>query len=217
MTPLSAPQQTDMKRKHRAKAKEVPPTIPLPTFHATPSPSDSPVHDVTVLPLPTMEERSGLTWVVDTRPRRQLESLCYIRLRVGTLSTGVGRLGQVVMLRRHWVTFAVSDAPAYCTLRVPIPWAKLNDLASVAHTSHFFDLPKLPRPHPSFRDIPHFENDEENPYEFEIWDDEIPDIESRLERIKNAPRSLRNRHPSCHRSTERAPEGESNDTRTSGM
>ncbi|KAH9929356.1 uncharacterized protein B0H18DRAFT_1117401 [Fomitopsis serialis] len=141
-----------------------------------------------------MEERVGLTWIIDTRPKRQLGTSALIRLHTNTQGSGTGRLAQIVTLRKHWATFSIIGSQTTCNLRVPIPWAQLDALQSHAHTTHYTSLPALPRPHHSFLHLPPFLSDSENPYEFEVWDDgEEESAQLSLTRITNALRHTRNR------------------------
>ncbi|KAH9915982.1 uncharacterized protein B0H18DRAFT_1124525 [Fomitopsis serialis] len=179
------------KRSHKRKAKTAPPIIPLPRLQTTPL--SGPVLEIDVLPIPTMEERIGLTWVVDNRPRHQLACSTLVKLRTSTQLSGVGRLAQIVTLRKHWATFSITGSQVTCSLRVPIPWTRLSALESHAHTKHYPNLPSTPRPHLAFRSLPPFLNDLESPYEFDTWDDEQPGAEASLTQITNAARKRRPR------------------------
>ncbi|KAH9835159.1 uncharacterized protein C8Q71DRAFT_106740 [Rhodofomes roseus] len=115
----------------------------------------------------TGEGKANLTWVVKTRPIKQLGKRQHLTLEIDSQRSGVGKLTSVVELRRHWILFTVSGGPFLCNLRVPVPWAALDDLESFTHSKLYFTLPVLPRPHEEFRRNPLFTNDEENPYAFE--------------------------------------------------
>ena len=146
-----------------------------------------------VQPQPVLEERNGLTWVVDERPSIQLGKGQHILLETDEQQSGIGRLEQrVVALKRHWIVFAISGAPNASYLRVPTPWAALDALEGLTHSRHYFSLPALPCPHPAFRSIPAFADEKVNPYEFDVWDEDIPELERRLCRIGNyRPQALR--------------------------
>jgi len=130
-----------------------------------------------------MGEGKGLTWVVKSRPAKQLGKRQHIVLQSDSKRSGVGRLTSVVEMRRHWVLFTVSGGPYPCNVRVPVPWAALDDLESFTHAKLYFTLPTLPRPHAEFERIPLFTNDEENPYEFELGEGRALDAERRYARI----------------------------------
>ncbi|KAH9924215.1 uncharacterized protein B0H18DRAFT_1120068 [Fomitopsis serialis] len=74
-----------------------------------------------------------------------------------------------------------------CNLRVPIPWAALNGLEDVTHSHNHFDLACMLPPHPTFQRIPLFNDDAENPYEFELGDchGDVASFEKRLANIAN--------------------------------
>ncbi|KAH9839783.1 uncharacterized protein C8Q71DRAFT_855094 [Rhodofomes roseus] len=154
------------------------PSLPLPPALET-------AVSVTVLPLPTVGNGRGLTWTVDDRPAEQLQKGKRITMRTDTQTSGIGRLSAISDLRRHWVTFTVAGATQPFNLRVPIPWASLEDLESYTHQHHYFDLPNLPPPHRFYADRPAFLDDKENPYEFDINEDDIPSLTNRLDSITN--------------------------------
>ncbi|KAH9918112.1 uncharacterized protein B0H18DRAFT_958033 [Fomitopsis serialis] len=167
----------------RKRQQPTPPITPLPQLIIPLS--HLPIIDVEVTEQPTMEERNGLTWIVKDRPLKQLAKQQLIRLCTDSQRSGVGRLSQIVTLRRHWITFAISGARSYCTLRVPVPWVALDNIEGRSHASTYATLPNLPRPHPSFRHLPSFRNDGENPYEFDIEEEELEELDRRLRRIAN--------------------------------
>ncbi|TFY67455.1 hypothetical protein EVJ58_g1601 [Rhodofomes roseus] len=135
--------------------------------------------------VPTMGEGKGLTWIVQSRPEIQLGKRQHVVLKTNAQRSGVGRLTSVADLRRHWVIFTVSGAPHSCNLRVPIPWAALDDLEGFTHSKFYFTLPALPRPHAEFSS-PIFTSDEENPYEFELGERAESRSERLIARITNA-------------------------------
>ncbi|TFY55162.1 hypothetical protein EVJ58_g8418, partial [Rhodofomes roseus] len=100
-------------------------------------------------------------------------------------NTGTGRLSATSDLRRHWITFTIIGATLPCNLRVPIPWAHLEELESFTHQRNYFALNKSPPPHESFKHIPPFQDDDTNPYEFDITWDDTRAYEERLARISN--------------------------------
>ncbi|KAH9837265.1 uncharacterized protein C8Q71DRAFT_723553 [Rhodofomes roseus] len=166
-------------------AKRRPP-YPLPSLDLPPT--DEPTIIIKVLPHPIIGRGigRGLTWTADERPAEQLKKGKSIKLCTTTQTSGLGRLSAISDLRRHWVTFAVAGAAQPCNLRVPIPWAALGDLEGFTHQYHYFSLPSLPPPHHTFTNRPAFQNDSENPYEFDIEEDEIPSLANRIANIINA-------------------------------
>ncbi|KAI0733080.1 hypothetical protein C8Q72DRAFT_792727 [Fomitopsis betulina] len=184
----------EQKRTRRRKGTSGPAQlIPLPRFSIENTTEVRNIVTVRVQPQPALEERNGLTWVVDARPSNQLGKGQYILLETNDQQSGIGRLEQrVVGLKRHWIVFAISGAPNASYLRVPTPWAALDALEGLTHSRHYFSLPALPCPHPSFRSIPAFADEKVNPYEFDVWDEDIPELERRLYRIGNyRPQALR--------------------------
>ena len=184
----------DEQRRRKKKAASGPgQPIPLPRLSIENTAEVQNIVTVRVLPQPTLEERNGLTWVVDKRPSTQLGKGQHILLETDDQQSGIGRLEQrVVALKRHWIVFAISGAPHASYLRVPTPWAALDALEGLSHSRHYFALPALPCPHPAFRRIPAFADEKVNPYEFDVWDEDIPELERRLSRISNyRPRALR--------------------------
>ncbi|KAH9838267.1 uncharacterized protein C8Q71DRAFT_856231 [Rhodofomes roseus] len=186
------------KRSKRAAAESSTPTTtrsiaakmrqpyPLPPFSLPPT--NETTIDVRILPLPIVGKGigRGLTWTLDKRPAEQLRKGMSVRFCTDVQMSGLGRLSAIADLRRHWVTFLVSGADQPCNLRVPIPWASLGDLEGYTHQHHYFNLAKLPPPHPSFAQRPAFQNEDENPYEFDIEDEEIPSLSNRIANITNA-------------------------------
>ncbi|KAH9914295.1 uncharacterized protein B0H18DRAFT_959930 [Fomitopsis serialis] len=171
--------------KEQKRKRHAPIPIPTPLPQLTLQHSNLPVTEVDVNEQPTMEERSGLTWIVKDRPHRQLAKQQLVRLQTESQRSGVGRLSRVVTLRRHWITFEITGARPKCTLRVPVPWVALDNLEGMTHASNYATLPSLPRPHPDFRHLPPFRNDKVNPYEFEIPEIELKQLNRRLRRITN--------------------------------
>ncbi|KAH9938697.1 uncharacterized protein B0H18DRAFT_949952 [Fomitopsis serialis] len=157
------------------------PTVPLPTLSLPIG--DDPVLEVNVFDRP-VREGNGVIWTVASRPERQLKKNIKIILKSSGHESGVGRLSSLNGLYRHWASFAVSGGPRLCSIRVPIPWAVLDALASHTHFSRYYALPREPGPHPAFIGNPVIFNDEENPYEFEVWEDPAY-LDARLARIRN--------------------------------
>ncbi|KAH9843019.1 uncharacterized protein C8Q71DRAFT_720401 [Rhodofomes roseus] len=160
--------------------------FPLPSFSLPPT-NDTSI-TVRVLPLPIVGKGlgPGLTWTIDERPAEQLEKGRRVIFSTDAQTSGLGNLSAISDLRRHWVTFIVTGADKPCSLRVPIPWASLGDLEGYTHQHHYFNLPNLPPPHPSFAERPAFQNEKENPYEFDIEEDDIPSLAKRITNITNA-------------------------------
>ncbi|KAH9917470.1 uncharacterized protein B0H18DRAFT_1123561 [Fomitopsis serialis] len=158
--------------------------VPLPTLHAT---TDDPLSEVThvkVQPRPVWGGR-GYTWIVDQHPAQQLGTGTLISIENESGKSGTGRLSSASDLRRHWVTFIVAGASPPCNLRVPIPWATLGALESYTHTTHYTSLADLPLPHPSFFNNPAFAAENDNPYEFDLWDADTESLEERISLIRN--------------------------------
>ncbi|KAH9838322.1 uncharacterized protein C8Q71DRAFT_856286 [Rhodofomes roseus] len=150
-------------------------------------PTNNTAINVKVLPLPIVGKGlgRGLTWTVDERPTEQLRKGISVKLFTDVQTSGIGRLSVVSDLRRHWVTFIVVGAAQPCNLRVPIPWATLEDLESYTHQRHYFSLAILPPPHHSFTNRSAFLNADDNPYEFDIEETDLPSFSTRLETITN--------------------------------
>ncbi|KAH9839018.1 uncharacterized protein C8Q71DRAFT_722058 [Rhodofomes roseus] len=177
---------TPKKRTSRAKPPPPPTPVTLPPLPPLSiPPEDLPVVDVKVLPYPTTRYERGPTWIADERPTAQLHKGSRITLRTDAQSSGIGRLSAISDLRRHWVTFSIIGAQQQCNLRVPIPWVILDGLESFTHQEHYLSLPNDPPPHRSFIDIPAFRNNEDNPYEFDVNDEDIPAFSKRLANIAN--------------------------------
>ncbi|KAH9832458.1 uncharacterized protein C8Q71DRAFT_860855 [Rhodofomes roseus] len=170
----------------RTSRKEHHPYIPLPKFSELDNLPASTITQVKIAPKPIFGGGRGLTWVADERPASQLKKGSLISLSTASETSGIGKLSAISDLRRHWVTFTVTGADLPCNLRVPIPWSSLDDLESFTHQRNYFDLNNSPPPHTSFHHIPAFNNEEENPYEFEITDNEIDSLEDRIAQITNA-------------------------------
>lgn len=186
-------QAADEQKRRRKGASGTGQPIPLPRLSIANTAEIQNIVTVRVQAQPVLEERNGLTWVVDARPSNQLGKGQHILLETDEQQSGIGRLEQrVVALKRHWIVFAISGAPNASYLRVPTPWAALDALEGLAHSRHYFALPALPCPHPAFRSIPAFADEKVNPYEFDVWDEDIPELERRLCRIGNyRPQALR--------------------------
>ncbi|KAH9829017.1 uncharacterized protein C8Q71DRAFT_863575 [Rhodofomes roseus] len=175
-------------KKRTSRAKPPPPPTPvtlppLPTLYTPPE--GLPIIPVKVLPYPTIRGKHGPTWIADERPTVQLQKGSRITIFTDAQTSGTGRLSVITDLRRHWVTFSIVGAPQPCNLRVPIPWAILDSLESFTHQEHYFNLPNDPSPHRSFANIPAFRNLNENPYEFEVDEDDVPTLARRIANIAN--------------------------------
>ncbi|KZT65941.1 hypothetical protein DAEQUDRAFT_490610 [Daedalea quercina L-15889] len=162
--------------------------IPLPLFH--PSPDARDIIQATVLARPRYGRGRGLTWTVNEAPEEPLQKGRYVILRTETEATGIGRISVVTDLRRHWVTFAIAGATLPCNIRVPIPWAVLDNLESYTHRTYYFNLPPDPRPHEALRHDPKFDKEDHvNPYYTEDTEDEAgaecEEMEERVARITN--------------------------------
>ncbi|EPS95237.1 hypothetical protein FOMPIDRAFT_88149 [Fomitopsis schrenkii] len=129
-----------------------------------------------------MEETDGLTWVVRERPGRQLGKGLRIRMSTEEQVSGAGKLGHVTALRRHWITLSILGATHKAYLRVPTAWTALDGMEAVTHEKHYHDLSPVPRPHPLFRTTA-IEGPNASPYEFELGEEEMPRLESRIEKI----------------------------------
>ncbi|KAH9829843.1 uncharacterized protein C8Q71DRAFT_727844 [Rhodofomes roseus] len=174
------------KRTRRVKTPPPPPLVTLPPLPSLSiAPEGLPVTAVKVLPYPAIRHERGPTWIADERPTAQLQKGSRITILTDAQTSGIGRLSVITDLRRHWVTFSIIGASHQCNLRVPIPWAILDGLESFTHQKHYFSLADDPPPHRSFIDIPSFRSKEENPYEFDIDEEDIPAFSKRLASIAN--------------------------------
>ncbi|KAH9835831.1 uncharacterized protein C8Q71DRAFT_870101 [Rhodofomes roseus] len=174
------------KRTRRAKTLPPPPPEPitLPPLPPLSLPQeDLPTVAVKVLPYPAIKHERGQTWIADERPSAQLQKGSRITICTDAQTSGIGRLSGITDLRRHWVTFAIVGTPQQNNLRVPIPWAALDGLESFTHQKHYFVLPSDPPPHRSYADIAVFCDDNENPYEFDIDEDDVPGFSRRIANI----------------------------------
>ncbi|EPT04801.1 hypothetical protein FOMPIDRAFT_1045484 [Fomitopsis schrenkii] len=129
-----------------------------------------------------MEEPDGLTWIVKERPERQLGKGQRVRLRTEEQMSGAGKLGHVTALRRHWITLSILGATHKAYLRVPTAWTALDGMEAITHEKHYFTLPRMPRPHPLFRTAI-IEDPTTSPYEFDLDEEEVPKLETRIEKI----------------------------------
>ncbi|TFY53816.1 hypothetical protein EVJ58_g9231 [Rhodofomes roseus] len=158
-----------------------PPSFPLPRLCL--KDMDDDVIEVQVFDRPTTGRR-GMVWAVAARPEKQLSANQYIVLKTSTRTSGVGRLSTLNGLFRHWAQFVVAGGPTPCSLRVPIPWVCLSPIECHTHSTRYLTLPKTPAPHPAFLSNPLIAKDDENPYEFEVWEDSAV-LDLRLARIYN--------------------------------
>lgn len=157
------------------------PLFPLPTL-TTKNPSN--IIDIRVLTNPTTEEKWGHTWVVEEQPAQQVGTGSHFRLIAEGRVSGIGRLGHVVTMKKHWITFKINNTKQISTLRIPTSWAKLSDLESHTHATRYDSLPDLPRPHQCFQASPSFKKQNENPYEFDRNEDS-GSLEKKLYKISN--------------------------------
>ncbi|EPS92771.1 hypothetical protein FOMPIDRAFT_1056570 [Fomitopsis schrenkii] len=134
-----------------------------------------------------MEEVDELTWVVRDRPERQLKTGQSVKLSTEEQISGIGKLGHVTALRRHWITLMITGAPHRTYLRAPTAWVALGDIEATTHSKHYLTLPSSPRPHPVFR-TPIIEESKTSPYEFDLEDDDVTRIESRIRKITGGTR-----------------------------
>ena len=160
-----------------------PPPPKLPKQSLEPTTKTPNTLSITVRPRPAFEGGKGLTWVVEERPEGQVGTGQLIKLRRGEEETGIGQANTIVDLRRHWVTWEIKGGQTSCRLRVPIPWARLNGIEGVAHTSHYKTLPNTPPPHPAFAENPMITNEEDSPYEFDVTEKQTETLTRRLREI----------------------------------
>lgn len=181
------PKDTERKTSRRSQRLQMvlrfdPPPPPLPQLLLLHNDEHQAVN-VVVLPIPTIEQGRGLTWIVDKRPQKQVGTGQLITLSTGGRTTGVGRLASVTDLRQHWITWSVSGARNELRIRVPIPWANLTGVESVAHAKHYKSLPSIPLPHPDFAKNPAIAQATESPYEFELDERSAAKLSRHLDRI----------------------------------
>lgn len=160
--------------------------IPLPDFRSLPCTDGRNVVEARVLPRPRFGK--GTTWTVDEKPDKPVRRGAYVTFRTPTERTaGLGRISAVTDLRRHWVTFAITGATLPCNIRLPISWAKLDDLERYTHRKYYFDLPPDPRPHESLRDDPRLEAADIYPYDVGNPGEEgdANEMEERVAKITN--------------------------------
>lgn len=178
MTPANPHNTPPKKRRRRRVAPN--PLVPLPILPQLPA--HAPTTTICVEPIPTMEETDGLTWVVQERPQTPVGKGQTIHLRTETQMSGAGRIGHVTALRHHWITLSILGASHKVYLRVPTAWVTLEGLEAITHTKHYLTLSPSPRPPISLRS-PIIEDPHTNPYEFDLDDEEVPGLESRIRKI----------------------------------
>ncbi|KAH9831199.1 uncharacterized protein C8Q71DRAFT_861934 [Rhodofomes roseus] len=146
-----------------------PPSFPLPRLCL--KDIDDDVIEVQVFDRPTTGRR-GMVWAVAARPEKQLSANQYIVLKTSTRTSGA--LGAV---RRRGRPDAVQPARPG-PVGVPQPNRMPYPLDALPHAA------EDPAPHPSFLSSPLIAKDDENPYEFEVWEDSAV-LDLRLARIYN--------------------------------
>ncbi|EPT02711.1 hypothetical protein FOMPIDRAFT_1047449 [Fomitopsis schrenkii] len=141
------------------------PRSPLPVLPKPPANMGTTlsVTTVDVQSSPWYKGRKGSTWAVDKRPTNDIGIDDLVRLRIGALETGIGRISTIAELSRHWVTFLIMGNHGQFGLRTPSAWARLNDFARYTHENHYFLLDRAP-PHSAFDGDPLFQDDTKNPY-----------------------------------------------------
>ncbi|EPT05711.1 hypothetical protein FOMPIDRAFT_1013385 [Fomitopsis schrenkii] len=179
------------------RTKKDEPRIPLPTLTITPSPNLY-VVEIIVSSSPTAEERNGLTWIVEERPATRAGAGMYIQLRTREQQSGIGRIGHVIMMRKHWITFAINNARQVCTIRVPTAWASLSALERHTHATRYHLLPDTPRPLPALRNSPNLTGPADRHHKADATMDEAQ-MERHLYKIANArPIALHTSHHTTH-------------------
>ena len=119
-------------------------TYPLPNLNATTHDLHAILLRIKVLNRPWLHQGKGLTWTVDEEPASRIQVGTLVILYTEAEESGIGRVSSVTDLRQHWVTFTLAGAEDPTHLRVPVVWAKLEDLAAYTFTNYFHALPPYP-------------------------------------------------------------------------